>query len=377
MEYRLLEQLGKGAYGTVHRAVHAATGKEYAVKRVHVARASQYEKLYLLTELRILAAHRCPFLVAFKEAFFHENAVHLVTEWARAGDLAELLRRQRRAGRWFAETDVWHYFLQLALAVEYLHRIGVLHRDLKPANVLLDAQGNVKLADVGVAKVLRRPLVTAQTQVGTPYYMSPELYRRERYDAKSDVWALGCVLYELMVLHPAFQARNLVSLRQHVFRGQVRVAPSNSFSLPLRELLSRLLRVQPRMRPSATELLNLSRVREELRRRGLEVLRCPAEVKPLFHTPCGVPRRAEDWPRVLALLCERDSTVRLEAAVDERIRAAERLRQDLREGGEASRLRRVYEATLGRLATARAEVVRLEGEVAELRRKLSPSQGKA
>lgn len=370
MPYQLHEVLGKGSFGTVYRATDTATGKEYAVKRITVARATHYDCVCVLTELRVLAAHQCPFLVAFREAYVDAGALHLVTEWARHGDLAHLLRQARQNGKRFEEGEVWHFFLQLCIAVDYLHSIKVLHRDLKPANVLVDHRRNVKLADLGVAKLVRADVVSAFTQIGTPCYMSPEIFKRERYGPPTDVWSLGCILHELLTLRPAFDGVNLVALRDKIFRGLAapRIAPPFGSS-PLHVVAGEMLRVHPRARPSLRDVLRRPRVQEELARRGLEALRCHRDAKPLFHAHCVAPRTAGEWQRVAALFCELHATVRLDESVDARLGAVDKLRHALaaatKEDASSSLARRHADAA-NRLRAAREEVRRLERVVAGL-----------
>ena len=367
--YRIQELLGKGSYGSVHRAVHAETSKEYAIKTIGVTHASHYEKMCIINELRILSTHACPFLVAFKEAFLKDTKLHIVTEYARRGDMSHLIRALARQRMRLPEGDVWHYFLQVCVAVDYLHQIRVLHRDLKPANVLIDEHNNVKLADLGIVKVMRT-LPYAQTQVGTPFYMSPEVFKNERYDMKTDVWAVGCILYELMMLHPPFEGNNLHALRDNIFRGRVRVAPSATYSRELRDVVASFVRVQPRYRPTLGELFARPRVRAEMEARGIRVLQCRAEVKPLFHAACAVPRRVDEWAKVVALFCELSATIRLDDAVEDRMRAIGQLREQLQ---KRPAQQREIKLVTERLEAARLEVARLERRLAELTKTSAPA----
>ena len=102
--------------------------------------------------------------------------------------------------------------MQICLALEYVHDQGVIHRDIKTQNIFLTGNNTVKLGDFGVSKLLGTAISNAMTVVGTPYYMSPEVCKSEPYSAKSDVWALGCILYELCTLKKAFEADNLLGL---------------------------------------------------------------------------------------------------------------------------------------------------------------------
>ncbi len=101
-----------------------------------------------------------------------------------------------------------NWFIQMALGLSYLHGRKILHRDIKTNNIFLTASRVVKIGDFGVSKELTSTGEMADTVIGTPCYMSPEILSDQKYDAKSDVWALGCVLYELCTLKHAFDVRN-------------------------------------------------------------------------------------------------------------------------------------------------------------------------
>lgn len=365
--------LGKGSFGVVHKAVHVETGKEYAIKSIDVTRTTHQNKMYLITELRVLATHKCPFLVAFKEAYFENRCLHIVTEYASRGDLSHMIRSKIRQSAYFSEFDVWHYFLQMCIAIDYLHQLNVLHRDIKPANVLVTRDNCIKLADVGVGKVMRAAKFT-YTQVGTPLYMSPEVFKRERYDSKTDAWSLGCVLYELMHLRPAFTGGNIVALRENIFRGCPRVLPNvRRYNKTLHDVVRSLLTIHIRARPSIRDVLAWPVVLTEITRRGMGFATAERDVKPLFHVPCVIPQTMDGWQRVVTLFCDLNNTIQLDAGVDARMAEIHRLRTALMNGVSVhAELSRLSE----QLERARADVVRLEKKIALLKEcahELSPA----
>jgi len=122
------------------------------------------------------------------------------------------VKKQAHKKEHFSETTILNWFVQLCLSLEYIHGRRMLHRDLKSQNVFLTANNTVKLGDFGISKVLESTNDVAMTVQGTPYYMSPEVCQSKPYDYKSDVWALGCILYELATLKHAFTAENLLGL---------------------------------------------------------------------------------------------------------------------------------------------------------------------
>ena len=307
MEYQLSNELGRGSYGVVYRAKHIKTGTEYAIKRVDTSMSSHYDKMNLINELRILSTHKCPFIIAFKDAFVTRQFVHLVTELAIGGDLHGLIKHQ--VSKPIEERRVWDYVLQLCVAVNYLHTNNVIHRDLKPANVFIDGTGIVKLGDVGIVKILKPYMMYGQTQVGTPLYMSPEIMRRERYDERTDVWSIGCILYELMTLKPAFCADNMADLRMRIFNRHVNANACSMYSSQLSNACMSMLVVGYRMRPRVRDILAKHTMR--LKERGLSVF-TDKSVKGAFNVACAVPRRPNDWREVVNNFCRLKTTVRMD-----------------------------------------------------------------
>lgn len=328
MPYKISALIGKGSYGAVFKATDADDiNKVYAIKQIDVTNANHYECINVINEMRVLASHSCPFLVAFKEVYFKDTHVYIVTEFALNGDLAGLIATHKKKGTTLVDSDVWHYSLQLCVALSYLHSINVIHRDVKPANVLVDASNNVRLADLGVVKILRGE--STQTQVGTPYYMAPEIFKRERYNFKCDTWSVGCIMFELVTLQPPFPGNNFYELRDNVIRGYVRSLPRRSACDPLQLAVRTLLQHLPRSRPTVQEFLKLAYVSEHMRQRGLETIPNGKGVKSLFHAPCTVPKRIEDWPKVAQLFCQLNTTIQMNDSTKEQMRVVSELRSKL------------------------------------------------
>eukprot|EP01045_Picozoa_sp_COSAG04_P019814 COSAG04_NODE_1963_length_5119_cov_2.085060_5_plen_261_part_00 len=195
--------LGKGAFGAVYRVRRREDGQHYALKIVDIRTRSQRGRQAAVNEIRVLASVHSAFVIRFWEAFVENDRLHIVTEFAPGSDLARKLNQLSLAEQRLDEPTVWSYFIQLCLGLKALHEASILHRDLKPANVLLLAgEERLKIADLGIAKVLNGDEPVAKTQCGTPAYFSPELWRNQPYDDRSDVWALGCILYEMVMVRP-------------------------------------------------------------------------------------------------------------------------------------------------------------------------------
>lgn len=159
-------------------------------------------------------------------------------DFAEGGDINHQIKRATKKNAYIPEDTIWCYFIQMLFGLEEMHRKNILHRDLKPKNIFLTSSKHVRIGDLGCAKLMKTRLT--RTQVGTPYYMSPEIWGKRPYDACSDVWALGCILYELCMLKPPFLAADIDGLAKKVKTARTpRV--SSRYSNDMTELIGSLL----------------------------------------------------------------------------------------------------------------------------------------
>ncbi|CAH8544529.1 unnamed protein product [Schistosoma rodhaini] len=177
------------------------------------------------------------------------------------GDLYTRLRM--RNGVLLPERVLVEWFVQLAIALQYMHERNVLHRDLKTRNIFLTRSNIVKLGDLGIARVLESSNSMATTLIGTPYYMSPELFANKPYNHKSDIWALGCVLYEMSTLRHAFNAKSFNALSYKILSGKIPDMPTQ-YSPELLDLMRAMLHLKPEKRPSARRVLSNSFIRKHI-----------------------------------------------------------------------------------------------------------------
>ena len=261
--FEIISKLGEGAYSTVFKVKRKIDNQIYALKKVKLSNLNEKEKTNSLTEVRILASVKSKYVISYKEAFFDEkdSTLGIVMEYADNGDLYQKIVEHKKQKTYFEETEVWSIFIQLVKGLKSLHDLRILHRDLKSANVFLFKNGLAKLGDLNVSKVAKRGL--GYTQTGTPYYASPEVWKDLPYDNKSDIWSLGCVLYEMITLHPPFRAKNMEELYKRVLSGDISQLPSQ-FSTDLYEIVSLLIKVNSDKRPNCNDILNNSIVKKRI-----------------------------------------------------------------------------------------------------------------
>lgn len=255
-DFRVVEALGKGSFATVYKVMRKSDGKTYALKRVKIGKMGKKEVADALNEIRFLASIRHKNVVGFLEAFLENNESELciVMEYCGCGDLSAKVERYKKRRQLIEETVIWRYLIQSLKALEYLHAKGICHRDLKAANSFIADDGSIKIGDMNVSKKFGKSQANLKTQIGTPYYMSPEIWQNKVYDKSCDIWSLGCMIYELCALRPPFLGNDLPGLKRSVLSGRF-PSISSKYSSGLQRIIELMLSVNPRQRPSASDLL--------------------------------------------------------------------------------------------------------------------------
>ena len=261
--FELISKLGEGSYSTVYKVRRKADLKMYALKKVKLKNLSEKEKQNALNEIRILASIKSDHIITYKEAFIEEKEkiLCLVTEFANKGDLFQKITYFKQMQKSFEEKDIWNIFIQILQGLKCLHDHNILHRDLKSANIFLFNNNLAKIGDLNVSKVTKNGI--GHTQTGTPYYASPEVWNDESYTNKSDIWSLGCVLYEMICLTPPFKAESMDGLYHKIIKGKYNKIPEK-YSKELNEILKLLFNVNPKERPSCDELLKYSIIKNKI-----------------------------------------------------------------------------------------------------------------
>ena len=261
--FELISKLGEGSYSTVYKVRRKADLKMYALKKVKLKNLSEKEKQNALNEIRILASIKSDHIITYKEAFIEEKEkiLCLVTEFANKGDLFQKITYFKQMQKSFEEKDIWNIFIQILQGLKCLHDHNILHRDLKSANIFLFNNNLAKIGDLNVSKVTKNGI--GHTQTGTPYYASPEVWNDESYTNKSDIWSLGCVLYEMICLTPPFKAESMDGLYHKIIKGKYNKIPEK-YSKELNEILKLLFNLNPKERPSCDELLKNSIIKNKI-----------------------------------------------------------------------------------------------------------------
>jgi len=306
--YITVRTIGSGSFGVVDLIRRSKDGKLFTAKCIRDFKTKKEEDI--IHEAKVMRRYRHANIVSFLESFRAKSVFVIVMEYCDSGDLQERLKFLRTEGRYLSKQKALRWFVQIAFALEYLHNCNVLHRDVKPGNIFLSHGGDIaKLGDLGNTRILENTRDMASTSCGTPFYMSPELgssnslflphthtyththlhththtARGQTYNKKSDIWSLGCVLYEMISLRKPFPAKGLAEL-------VLKIASQDPVdNLPfevcrpggkLSQMIKSMLHKNSTMRPCIEDILNLQPSRdviEELAKSKKQSLKAVSEL---------------------------------------------------------------------------------------------------
>ncbi|GAQ45672.1 G2-specific serine/threonine protein kinase [Aspergillus tubingensis] len=287
-KYEVLEKIGCGSFGIIRKVRRKTDGFILCRKEINYIKMSQKEREQLTAEFNILSSLRHPNIVAYyhREHLKASQDLYLYMEYCGGGDLSMVIKNLKKTNKYAEEEFVWRILSQLVTALYRCHygsdpvdvgsnilgpapkpsglkgkqaQMTILHRDLKPENIFLGSDNTVKLGDFGLSKLMNSHDF-ASTYVGTPFYMSPEICAAEKYTLRSDIWAVGCIMYELCQREPPFNARTHIQLVQRIREGKFAPLP-DFYSPELKNVIANCLRVNPDHRPDTAALINLPIIR--------------------------------------------------------------------------------------------------------------------
>ena len=273
-KYEPISLIGKGNFGSISKIRRISDGKILVWKELDYGKMDEKEKHHIVSEVNILRDLHHPNIVKYYDRIIDKKStkIYIIMEYCPRGDLSQLIKRCKRSHEYISEDVIWKIFTQVlsALYACHMHKEGkILHRDIKPSNVFLDNENNVKLGDFGLSRMLSNESNFAYSNVGTPYYMSPEQIDENRYNEKSDIWSLGCCLYELTSLRPPFEATNHLSLALKIKAGKVQRIPVK-YSDELNRVIMWMMTVNQDSRPSVENLASLPQISIRIKERKIK-----------------------------------------------------------------------------------------------------------
>ncbi|KHN78345.1 Serine/threonine-protein kinase [Toxocara canis] len=230
-QYAVVEQLGAGAFGCVYRvrkqtvdSAPTSFAPMFALKEIFMLQQDENnaDKSYgdIISEVRIIKQQlRHPNIVRYRRVFVENHKLYIVMDLVEGASLRDHINSVKEKNETFPETRIWNIVIQMALALRYLHKDKrIVHRDLKPNNIMLADNDHVVITDFGLAK--ERGTDYLKSAAGTIVYSCPEIVQNEPYSDKADVWSLGCCVYEMCNLKPAFFSHNVLRLATAIVEGK-------------------------------------------------------------------------------------------------------------------------------------------------------------
>lgn len=262
-----IKELGRGQFG-VARAVRNNKQQVYCLKEISMrgrgdtSRQQAQKEVNLMTKVK-----EHPNIIRIYDHWFSSSGMFILMEFAPNGALDGVISSHRNLGKRFTEFQVLHYLQQLSSAIAFLHEERMLHRDLKPENVLIGQLGELKIADFGLSKALSPESDLCTTFAGSPLYMSPEVCMGEEYSFSTDIWSLGCIVYEVMALYSPWDTLERFTTIPALMKQITSCPPrfdvfDGIYSSKLVKTVKWMLRKTSTTRPTAYAILELCEIRE-------------------------------------------------------------------------------------------------------------------
>lgn len=270
MDYRLVCLVGKGSFGEIFLGEHKTKANNKfssaAIKIIDLENSDIKDSYnLLLTEIQILVKNKCKYLLQCNGITITKirgkYKLRLVLPYYPNGDLAAEITRRRDKSCYYYQDTIVKYFNQITLGLDYLHYNNIIHRDLKPSNILITNNYNLKVCDFNTSKILTDTNFVKSnmhTQIGTPFYMSPECIDNSKYNFKTDIWSLGCILFELMELSIAFETNHIGKLIIKIHNASYnKFSKRNMYTNELKKLVKDCIQKDAEKRPSTSDILDM------------------------------------------------------------------------------------------------------------------------
>ena len=260
--FDIIDELGKGGFGKVYLVKYKKNEKLYALKQITVEMNNLVDLKFKLKEIKNLASIESKYIISYKGSYFDKNVSSLLIlmEYGENGSLAEKINKNRNLQKYFNEEEIWSILIQILIALSHLKNCKIIHRDLKPANIVFDKNNQLKITDLGLADIIKenKNFICG----GTKHYISLEALSNIT-DFKSDLWSLGCILYELMTLNlPIFFFKNFDTT---FIKNKIReIYQKNIYSDYLILILDLLLTVDYKNRPDVEYFLRIPIINEQI-----------------------------------------------------------------------------------------------------------------
>lgn len=289
--FEILQTLGKGSYGYVSKVKSKINQKIYAMKMIDFSLIKDdQEKQLSLSEIEIIQTLDSPHIIKFYSSFVEGQRHYMLMEYINNGDIKGYIAAYQNMKKQIPEEELWELFFQCMLGLVYIHNKNIIHRDIKPANLFMTDNKTIKIGDFGVSALRKKRQINYQnldsTQgfsretllIGTPLYMSPEMYNHKEYGSKVDVYAMGCTFYEMCFFSPPRMPIPIMSKTGEIITDLQDMTPkenSNNYSNELVNLIKTMIEKDENARPSSDAILDTIRQKLTFKNSSIScVFRC-------------------------------------------------------------------------------------------------------
>jgi len=250
--YNVVQHLGHGTYGNVFLCEKIHNKEKVVMKKIQCEADSEILQ-QAKNEAKILKMLKHPNIIEYFDSYFRDNEFHIIMEYARHGTLYDFIKVNKPdllSKEWVIST-----FTQILLGLDQIHKKFIIQRDLKPENIFLSGPNSnvVKIGDFGISKTLQNKDKT-KTTIGTPNYLAPEVCEGKPYGRKSDIWSLGCVLYEICALERLF-AGSMATVIMDIKSGARKQIALHQYGKGVQEIINSCINIDPKRRPTTKNLL--------------------------------------------------------------------------------------------------------------------------
>ena len=255
-KFKVIKKLGQGTFGAVYKVFNEEDNNYYAIKKI-LLKAEEKKIQQQKNEAKILSKLQSENIVKYYDSFVDNDSFNIIMEYCDGLDLRKFINEHKQSKVLIDKNIILYIILGICQGLKEIHNNNIIHRDIKPENIFLNADLTIKIGDFGLSKELNNFKDYAKSFVGTFLYMSPEIFKGQKYNNKVDMWALGCIIYELCTLNFCFNGNSYEELIKNITDGKHGTIDKKIYGEDLKKLIDSLLNKNYNQRPSADDTIKL------------------------------------------------------------------------------------------------------------------------